>query len=106
MSDSREPDPSTVESPSRRSLSPDSFDHEAVIGRTPTTVVHRIGVGEGDQIAVKHPATHGTLGGDVFDSFRREGKRWAQLADHPHIVGVVDWGESPLPWLHHDADVP
>ena len=106
MRDSREPDPSTVESPSRRSLSPDSFDHEAVIGRTPTTVVHRIGVGSDDPIAVKHPATHGTLGGDVFDSFRREGKRWAQLADHPHIVGVVDWGESPLPWLHHDADVP
>ena len=107
MSDSREPDYSAVESPGRRPLSADDFDHEAVIGRTPTTVVHRVGVGgRGDPIAVKHPATHATLGSDVFESFRSEGKRWAQLADHPHVVGVVDWDETPLPWLHHDAPVP
>ena len=107
MNDSREPDCSVVESPERRSVSADDLEHEAVIGRTPTTVVHRVSVADRDRpIAVKHPATHGTLGADVFDSFRGEGRRWSQLADHPHIVGVVDWDETPLPWLHHDADVP
>jgi serine/threonine protein kinase len=107
MSDPQKPDLSTVSSPRRRTLSPKTFDHETVIGRTPTTVVHKVVVGDAnDPIAVKQPATHGTLSRDIFDSFRHEGKRWSQLTDHPHIVGVVDWGESPLPWLHHDVDVP
>jgi len=107
MSDSWEPDCAVVESPERGSVSAENLEHEAVIGRTPTTVVHRVGVENRDRpVAVKHPATHGTLGADVFDSFRGEGRRWLQLAEHPHIVGVVDWDETPLPWLHHPADVP
>lgn len=107
MSDPQEPDLSTVSSPRRRTLSPETFHHETVIGRTPTTVVHKITVDDLiEPIAVKHPATHGTLSRDIFDSFRHESKRWAQLTDHPHIVGAVDWGESPLPWLHHEVDVP
>jgi serine/threonine protein kinase len=107
MSDPREPETSSVQSPSKRTLSPNKFEHEAVIGRTPTTVVHRVSVdGPPGRIAVKHPARHGTMPGDVFESFRNEAKRWAQLAAHEHVVGVLDWAESSLPWIHHDADVP
>ncbi|MDB2294643.1 hypothetical protein PM085_20845, partial [Halorubrum ezzemoulense] len=61
MSDPQKPDISTVSSPRRRTLSPETFDHETVIGRTPTTVVHKVTVGDtNDPIAVKQPATHGT----------------------------------------------
>lgn len=107
MSDPREPDATTAESPLRQTLSPEDFEHRAVIGRTPTTVVHNVSlVGEPSQIAVKHPARHGTVQGDVFETFQNEAERWAQLAAHDHIVGVIDWDESPLPWVHHDADLP
>lgn len=100
------PNVSDIGSPDIRDLSPETFNHEAVIGRTSTTVVHKITVGEiNNPIAIKHPGTS-TVSRATFNSFSYEGQQWSQLADHPHIVGIVDWGENQLSWLSHDAAVP
>lgn len=106
MTDEREPDFSTVESPSSRSLDWDDFTHESIIARTATTVVHRVKTVTGKSLAVKHPIQQDTLSQDVYHKFKQEADNWTQLDDHPNIVGIVDWGEDPLPWLHHDAPLP
>lgn len=92
-------------SPSRRSLAPSQFEHKTKIGQTQTTVVHLVTSNHGE-VAIKHPARHETLGRDVFKTFQQEASQWAHLDDHNHIVGVVDWGTNPLPWLHQEGDMP
>jgi hypothetical protein len=37
---------------------------------------------------------------DAFDADAREVlDRWAAVDDHPNLVGVLDWGIEPRPWL-------
>jgi len=50
-------------------------------------------------VALKEPRFSGTLHADVGEQFVEEAKRWARLDDHDHVVGVVDWGVEPLPWI-------
>ena len=91
------------------SLDPSALRHDDVIGRTATTVVHRVrrpGEDGPDDIAVKHPARHGTLTEETIDGFDHEARQWAGLDDHPNVVSVIDWGYDPLPWLRGDAPVP
>lgn len=105
----KQPSHSVAKSPGQQSLSPEKFDHQTVIGRTPTTVVHKVTVDSvNEPIAIKLPGTHGTLNNarNIFESFHNESKRWAQLADHRHVVGVIDWGADPIPWLRRDPELP
>jgi molecular chaperone DnaK len=50
-------------------------------------------------VALKQPRFSGTLYSDVGERFVEEARRWARLDDHDHVVGVVDWGAEPLPWI-------
>jgi len=36
---------------------------------------------------------------DVFERFMNEAKTWSKLDDHDHIVSVVDYGDTPVPWI-------
>ena len=51
------------------------------------------------RVAVKQPRFEGTLHQEVVEKFAREAETWAELDGHDNIVGVVDWGTEPLPWL-------
>ena len=41
----------------------------------------------------------GTLHTDVVDRMMNEAETWQRLDDYDHIVGVVDHGAEPLPWI-------
>ncbi|GAB3321133.1 PQQ-binding-like beta-propeller repeat protein [Haloplanus salinarum] len=55
---------------------------------------------EGDvPLAIKRPRTSNTLEVDEVETLLREAETWDKLDDHDHIVGVVDYGATPLPWI-------
>jgi serine/threonine protein kinase len=41
----------------------------------------------------------GTLHAETVERVVSEAETWAELDAHDHIVGVVDWGSEPLPWI-------
>ena len=52
-------------------------------------------------IALKEPRMGGgeTLHTGVVERMLQEAETWQKLDDHDHIVGVVDYGSQPLPWI-------
>jgi Serine/threonine protein kinase len=40
-----------------------------------------------------------TLRTGVIERMMQEAETWQQLDGHDHIVGVVDYGNTPLPWI-------
>ena len=50
-------------------------------------------------LAVKEPRMEGTLHAEAVERVVNEAETWAELDGHDHIVGVVDWGSEPLPWI-------
>jgi serine/threonine protein kinase len=50
-------------------------------------------------IAVKQPRIDGTIGQQIVEQFIEEAETWAQLDDNDYIVGVVDFGSEPMPWI-------
>lgn len=55
---------------------------------------------EGDvPLAIKRPRTSSTLQVDEVERLLEEAETWDKLDDHDHIVGVVDYGSTPLPWI-------
>ncbi|WP_251342306.1 serine/threonine-protein kinase [Haloplanus halophilus] len=50
-------------------------------------------------LAIKKPRLSGTLHADAVDRLLREAETWDKLDDHDHVVGVVDYGAEPLPWI-------
>jgi outer membrane protein assembly factor BamB len=52
-------------------------------------------------LALKEPRMGGgeTLHTGVVERMLQEAETWQQLDDHDHIVGVVDYGSQPLPWI-------
>jgi PKD repeat protein len=60
-------------------------------------VVTREGIDH--RLAIKRPRFEGTIKADLVDRFLREAETWNELDDHDNIVGVVDWGSSPTPWI-------
>ena len=50
-------------------------------------------------IAIKRPRMSGTVHGETIERMLDEAERWERLDGHDHIVGVVDWGASPVPWI-------
>jgi serine/threonine protein kinase len=55
--------------------------------------------GESYQVAFKRPRSSGTVHTDRLDRFVNEAETWAKLDDHDHIVGIVDWDTTPIPWI-------
>jgi serine/threonine protein kinase len=41
----------------------------------------------------------GTLHTDQVEQILQEAETWDKLDDHDHIVGVVDYGSEPIPWI-------
>lgn len=50
-------------------------------------------------LAIKRPRPAGTLRRDAVEQMLDEAETWVKLDDHDHIVGVVDYGSEPLPWI-------
>lgn len=50
-------------------------------------------------IALKEPRFEDDVEQAVIDEFEREADTWDRLDDHDNIVGVIDWGTAPLPWI-------
>jgi len=50
-------------------------------------------------LAIKEPRMSGTLHTDTIEAILAEAETWAKLDDHDHIVGIVGYGSTPLPWI-------
>ncbi|PSQ15476.1 hypothetical protein BRD00_14390 [Halobacteriales archaeon QS_8_69_26] len=50
-------------------------------------------------VAFKEPRLEDTADRDIEREFEREADTWARLDDHDNVVGVVDWGTEPIPWI-------
>ena len=94
--------------PSKITNSPDlSIDYDRInksniIGQGGDADIYESRVNDGiydKPIALKEPRLSGTLHTNVVDRFVNEAEIWERLDDHDHIVGVIDWGSNPLPWI-------
>ncbi|WP_372479004.1 serine/threonine protein kinase [Halomicrobium sp. HM KBTZ05] len=60
----------------------------------------RLPTPDGDvAVAIKEPRMAGTLHTEAIERLLEEAKTWDKLDDHDYIVGVVDYGSKPLPWI-------
>ncbi|QGX96720.1 hypothetical protein EI982_16475 [Haloplanus rallus] len=50
-------------------------------------------------LAIKRPRMQGTLHTDAVERLMEEAETWDKIDDHDHVVGVVDYGASPVPWI-------
>jgi serine/threonine protein kinase len=50
-------------------------------------------------LAIKRPRMAGTMHVDKIKRLLQEAETWTKLDDHDYIVGVVDYGDEPRPWL-------
>jgi serine/threonine protein kinase len=50
-------------------------------------------------LAIKEPRMSGTIDTETMDQLINEAETWQQLDDHDHIVSVIDYGSTPLPWI-------
>ncbi|QGX94704.1 hypothetical protein EI982_07795 [Haloplanus rallus] len=69
------------------------------LGRGGNADVYRATVRGGEPVAVKEPRMSGTLHSEAVDRMLAEAETWDKLDDHDHVVGVVDYGAEPLPWI-------
>ena len=50
-------------------------------------------------VAIKEPRFSGTLHTNEVKRILEEAKTWSRLDDHDYIVGVINYGNEPLPWI-------
>ncbi|MEF8802325.1 MAG: serine/threonine-protein kinase [Halolamina sp.] len=50
-------------------------------------------------LAIKKPRMSGTLHTENVERLLEEAETWAKLDDHDHVVSVVDYGDTPVPWI-------
>ena len=94
--------PEPVPSPSSLDVGYDAFDRGAALGQGGNADVHRATVeheGEEFVVALKQPRFEGTISTTVVERFVEEAETWAAVDGHEGVVGVLDWGSEPLPWL-------
>jgi cell division GTPase FtsZ/tRNA A-37 threonylcarbamoyl transferase component Bud32 len=104
--------PSGTESPSHApaeipgapslQLTYDDLEPIEPIGRGGNADVFRArvtGTDDGPIVALKEPRTSGTLHRETVERLLEEAETWSKLDDHDHVVGVVDFGSDPLPWI-------
>lgn len=94
---------SAVSSPGRINADFSDFDIVRTIGSGGNAVVHeaRYGGSGPETVALKQPQMAGgeTLDLNAIDDFTAEAERWSKLDGHDNIVGVLDWGSEPMPWI-------
>ncbi|WP_251328405.1 PQQ-binding-like beta-propeller repeat protein [Haloplanus pelagicus] len=84
------------------SLDYDRIDRGDRLGSGGTADVYRgiVRRDDGDvPIALKTPRMSGTIHTERVERLLDEAETWARLADHDHIVGVIDWDVEPIPWI-------
>lgn len=94
--------PSEITSSPDLSIKYDEIEKSDIIGRGGDADIYKSRVNNSTyhkQIALKEPRLSGTLHTDVVNRFINEAEIWERLDDHDHIVGVIDWGSDPLPWI-------
>ncbi|WP_142860756.1 protein kinase domain-containing protein [Salinigranum halophilum] len=97
------PDFSTVKSPERFSVSYDDISKEHRIGRGGSSDVYQGSIPTADiAFAIKEPRFQGTINAQTIQAFEDEAEQWSRIDDHDHIVGVLDWGSKPVPWIALD----
>ncbi|WP_236642419.1 Hsp70 family protein [Salinigranum halophilum] len=98
----RFPVPEAVPSSPHRSLSYDDITLGDVIDEGGDARVYQATV-EADEgvlkLALKQPRLDGTLHFEQVERMLDEADIWRNIDDHDHIVGVVDFGAKPLPWI-------
>ncbi|MDB2242717.1 protein kinase domain-containing protein [Halorubrum ezzemoulense] len=50
-------------------------------------------------LAIKEPRMSGTLHTEAIERILKEAETWDKLDGHDHVVGVIDYGSSPIPWI-------
>ena len=80
----------------------DDFDRGEKIGSGGNADVYKTTLAnrETEQpIAVKEPRMQGTVTAQVIDRFAAEAETWSKLDSHEHILSVLGYGSSPIPWI-------
>jgi serine/threonine protein kinase len=50
-------------------------------------------------LAIKKPRIAETVDRETMERLLAEAETWEKLDDHDHVVDLVDWGNSPTPWI-------
>jgi serine/threonine protein kinase len=96
--------PTEIPDVTRHSLSYGDIEKRGELGRGGNADVYRA-TGATDRgpvdLALKEPRMGGgkTLHTEVVERMMQEAETWQRLDDHDHIVGVVDYGSQPIPWI-------
>lgn len=81
-------------------VSRERLEERAHLGSGETAEVVEMRVAGTDAVvAVKQPRLESTLQTETVERFVAEAEKWSKLDDHDHVVDVVDWGETPVPWI-------
>ncbi|WP_153554983.1 protein kinase [Halomicrobium sp. LC1Hm] len=99
---SKVPDVASVQSPAREELAYADFEIEEQLGHGGSGVVHEAQYrvdGEPTTVALKVPNFEGTITSSVIEDFEQEAETWSLLSPRDHVVGVVDSGTQPKPWI-------
>ncbi len=94
--------PTVIPATQSRSLQYKMLDRAELIGNGGNADVYRVVAsidGKDMTLALKEPRMGGTLHSDTIDRVLSEADTWQRLDDHDHIVSVVDYGDTPLPWI-------
>jgi outer membrane protein assembly factor BamB len=75
------------------------LERQELLGKGGNADVYLVTTPEGCELAVKEPRVGGTLHVEMVERLMREAETWDKLDDHDHVVGVVDYGSQPLPWI-------
>lgn len=84
------------------SISYDELTEESPIGSGGNADVTKATFPTGNggvTVAIKKPRMRGTLHTDAVERLLREAETWSKLDDHDHIVGILDYGAEPIPWI-------
>ena len=84
------------------SVDPDALTDEEPIGGGGNADVIKAALPtpDGDvTLAIKRPRMAGTLHTNTVEQMLDEAETWDRLDDHDQIVGVVDYGSKPIPWI-------
>jgi HEAT repeat protein/tRNA A-37 threonylcarbamoyl transferase component Bud32 len=90
--------PSEIPDVPRLSLTHDEIEKERHIGSGGNADVHLVTYRNTD-FALKEPRMSGTLHTETAERLMEEAETWDKLDEHEYIVGVVDYGSEPLPWI-------
>ena len=77
----------------------EDLDIGEALGSGGNAEVSRATLPDGSVLAVKSPRLSGTIHAETVDRMLDEAETWDKLDDHDHVVGVVDYGSQPMPWI-------